>query len=44
MSNPYCRLMTAKKLDEIKTNKQAKRIDIDKDNSKSNKKTTKKKN
>jgi len=44
MSNHYCRLMTAKKLDEIKTNKKVKRNDLDKDNLKSNIKTKKKTN
>ena len=46
MSNIYCQLMTAKKLDEIKLNKQVNMINTDKDNSNlnTNTKTKEKKN
>ena len=44
MSNHYCHLMTAKKLEEIKAKKQVRVINFDKDNANLNRKTIEKKN
>lgn len=44
MSNHYCHLMTAKKLDEINAKKQVKVINTDKDNLNLNRKVKEKKN